>query len=382
MGVCQSEDYGLSTEQRRRDKKFNRDLQDDMEQESHKVLLLGAGESGKSTFFKQVKLRFGSGFDDAGKKQFVGAIHCNIISAIQALCRNSDKFAQEGVQGTAIDDEKVEACKAAVMKLHPIDDRLTPEMCEKISALWANKGIQATYGYRGRYYLYDSASYFFERLKQTDLCGTGYTPSEQDVVRARVRTTGILEQNYEYKGNKFMLFDVGGQRNERRKWFHLFENVTAVLFIASLSAYNQSLYEDAKRNRMIESLELFEEICSLKVFEDTDTILFLNKIDLYQEQIKKTPLTVCFPDFGKDGFEFSSDDEDSKELQYIKAQFEARNLRAKRAQKGKGSSRNGFVRMHITNATDPENVERVFTSCQEIIITRSLQDVGLLGGQL
>ena len=90
----------------------------DMEQESHKVLLLGAGESGKSTFFKQVKLRFGSGFDDAGKKQFVGAIHCNIISAIQALCRNSDKLAQEGVQGTAIDDEKVEACKAAACESH------------------------------------------------------------------------------------------------------------------------------------------------------------------------------------------------------------------------------------------------------------------------
>jgi hypothetical protein len=31
----------------------------------------------------------------------------------------------------------------------------------------------------------------------------------------------------------------GGQRNERRKWIHCFENVTAVIFVAALSEYDQ-----------------------------------------------------------------------------------------------------------------------------------------------
>jgi hypothetical protein len=72
----------------------------------------------------------------------------------------------------------------------------------------------------------------------------GYIPSEQDVLHARAPTTGIVENHFEIDGNAFKMFDVGGQRNERKKWIHCFENVTAVLFVAALSEYNQVLYED------------------------------------------------------------------------------------------------------------------------------------------
>lgn len=39
-------------------------------------------------------------------------------------------------------------------------------------------------------------------------------------------------------GEVYRLFDVGGQRNERRKWIHLFEGVTAVIFCAAISEYD------------------------------------------------------------------------------------------------------------------------------------------------
>lgn len=39
------------------------------------------------------------------------------------------------------------------------------------------------------------------------------------------------------------MIDVGGQRCERRKWIHCFEGVTAILFLVSLSGYDQSLVE-------------------------------------------------------------------------------------------------------------------------------------------
>ena len=38
-------------------------------------------------------------------------------------------------------------------------------------------------------------------------------------------------------GEVYRLFDVGGQRNERRKWIHLFEGVSAVIFCAAISEY-------------------------------------------------------------------------------------------------------------------------------------------------
>ena len=48
------------------------------------------------------------------------------------------------------------------------------------------------------------------------------------------------------------MFDVGGQRNERKKWIHCFDDVTAVIFVAAISEYDQNLYEDHKTNRMHE----------------------------------------------------------------------------------------------------------------------------------
>lgn len=58
------------------------------------------------------------------------------------------------------------------------------------------------------------------------------------------------------------------------------------------------------QNRMQESLKLFDSICNNKWFTDTSIILFLNKKDLFEEKIRKSPLTICFPEYsGK----FSSD---------------------------------------------------------------------------
>jgi hypothetical protein len=91
------------------------------------------------------------------------------------------------------------------------------------------------------------------------------------------------------------MLDVGGQRSERRKWIHCFQDVTSVIFCVALSEYDLKLYEDDTTNRMQESLKLWKEICNTKWFVNTHMILFLNKRDLFEEKIKRVPLTVCFP---------------------------------------------------------------------------------------
>ena len=50
-------------------------------------------------------------------------------------------------------------------------------------------------------------------------------------------------------------------------------------------------------NRMIESMKLFDSICNSKWFVDTSIILFLNKKDLFEDKITKSPLTICFPEY-------------------------------------------------------------------------------------
>uniref|UniRef100_A0A915HRB2 Guanine nucleotide-binding protein G(O) subunit alpha n=1 Tax=Romanomermis culicivorax TaxID=13658 RepID=A0A915HRB2_ROMCU len=193
-----------------------------------------------------------------------------------------------------------------------------------------------------------------DRLGQPD-----YQPTEQDILRTRVKTTGIVEVHFTFKNLNFKLFDVGGQRSERKKWIHCFEDVTAIIFCVAMSEYDQVLHEDETTNRMHESLKLFDSICNNKWFTDTSIILFLNKKDLFEEKIKKSPLTVCFP-------EYTGRQEYNEASAYIQGQFDAKN-----------KSPNKEIYCHMTCATDTTNIQFVFDAVTDVIIANNLRGCGL-----
>ena len=139
-----------------------------------------------------------------------------------------------------------------------------------------------------------SISYFdsINRIAQPD-----YLPNDQDVLRSRVKTTGITETTFIIGELTYRMFDVGGQRSERKKWIHCFENVTTILFLVAISEYDQLLFEDETVNRMQEALTLFDSICNSRWFVKTSIILFLNKIDRFKEKLPVSPMKNYFPDY-------------------------------------------------------------------------------------
>lgn len=112
-----------------------------------------------------------------------------------------------------------------------------------------------------------------------------YIPTATDVLRARVRTNGIIETNFCINDTVITMLDLGGQRSQRKKWIFCFENVKAVLFVVSLSDYDMSLIEDPKMNRLEESFNLFSQIVNNRFFKESSFVLFLNKYDLFREKI-------------------------------------------------------------------------------------------------
>ena len=251
------------------------------------------------------------------------------------------------------------------------NDDLDPELGEAMGALWADPGVQATWDRRSDYQIVESLKYYFKNIARISEPGymnkDEYTRDEQlvyqqDALLARVRTSGIVTEAYNIDGKVFEMYDVGGQRNERRKWIHCFENVTAVIFVAAISEYNQKLFEDATTNRMLEALEIFEEINQNKFFIKASMILFLNKRDLFEEKIKKYDIkdSPGFSDY-TGGCDYDAG------CAYFIGKFMRR----------KGDPEK-VVYNHITCATDTANVKIVFNSCKQIILQKNMENAGFM----
>ncbi|ELK29737.1 Guanine nucleotide-binding protein G(o) subunit alpha, partial [Myotis davidii] len=285
------------------------------------------------------------GFSGEDVKQYKPVVYSNTIQSLAAIVRAMDTL---GIEYG--DKERKADAKMVCDVVSRMEDTepFSPELLSAMVRLWGDSGIQECFSRSREYQLNDSAKYYLDSLDR--IGASDYQPTEQDILRTRVKTTGIVETHFTFKNLHFRLFDVGGQRSERKKWIHCFEDVTAIIFCVALSGYDQVLHEDETTNRMHESLKLFDSICNNKWFTDTSIILFLNKKDLFEEKIKKSPLTICFPEYtGPSAF--------TEAVAYIQAQYES-----------KKKSAHKEIYTHITCATDTNNIQFVFDAVTDVII--------------
>ena len=230
-----------------------------------------------------------------------------------------------------------------------------------VKTLWEHEKIQNTYAARSKFQLTDSSAYYFNKVEE--VAAPGYLPSDADILRSRVRTSGIVEEKYTIDGMQFSMYDVGGQRNERKKWIHCFENVTAIIFVAAISEYDQVLFEDHTQNRVVEAIELFGEICSSAWFTNTSIVLFLNKVDLFQAKVpvRKIEDNPLFADC-------TAGHDVQKGIEYMTNRFLDVLSPERRAD----------MYCKATCATDTSNVKFVFGSCLSIITQSNLSDSGFM----
>ena len=355
-------------------KRIEKQIQKDKQvyRATHRLLLLGAGESGKSTIVKQMRILHVNGFTEEEKKQKIEDIKKNIRDAILTIT---------GAMSTLIPSVQLEH-QEDQWRVDYIQDVASspdfdypPEFYENTEILWKDKGVLQTFERSNEYQLIDCAKYFLDRvnlIKRPD-----YTPSEQDILRCRVLTSGIFETKFQVEKVNFHMFDVGGQRDERRKWIQCFNDVTAIIFVTACSSYNMVLREDPNQNRLRESLDLFKSIWNNRWLRTISVILFLNKQDLLAEKVRqgKSKIEEYFPEFAH----YSTPQEAMNETEdpnFLKAKYFIRDefLRISTAS-GDGKH---YCYPHFTCAVDTENIRRVFNDCRDIIQRMHLRQYELL----
>ncbi|XP_041675577.1 G protein alpha q subunit isoform X5 [Drosophila biarmipes] len=395
MECCLSEE---AKEQKRINQEIEKQLRRDKRDARRelKLLLLGTGESGKSTFIKQMRIIHGSGYSDEDKRGYIKLVFQNIFMAMQSMIKAMDMLKISYGQG-----EHSELADLVMSIDYETVTTFEDPYLNAIKTLWDDAGIQECYDRRREYQLTDSAKYYLKdldrvaqpaylpteqdilrvrvpttgiieypfdleeirfsylsdiaRIEQAD-----YLPTEQDILRARVPTTGILEYPFDLDGIVFRMVDVGGQRSERRKWIHCFENVTSIIFLVALSEYDQILFESDNENRMEESKALFRTIITYPWFQNSSVILFLNKKDLLEEKIMYSHLVDYFPEY--DGPQRDA----IAAREFILRMFVDLNPDSEK-----------IIYSHFTCATDTENIKLVFCAVKDTIMQNALKEFNL-----
>ncbi|KAI9830874.1 MAG: G-Protein alpha subunit [Phylliscum demangeonii] len=314
-----------------------------------KLLLLGAGESGKSTVLKQMKLIYASGFSKSEREDCRAIIFSNLVHAFKVILEAMDElsisFANPANEryGHLINDD----AEIGVKETFPID------YLDAFKDLWVDDGVKEAIIRGNEYALHDNLNYFFNGLDR--LFAPDYLPTDQDVLRSRLRTTGITETIFNLGNYTYRMFDVGGQRSERKKWIHCFENVHCLLFLVAISGYDQCLVEDKDANQMREALMLFESIINSQWFVRSAVILFLNKMDLFRDKLASSPISKYFPEYTGSLTDFKM------ARHFFEDKFRALNRNPDKE-----------IYAHFTNATDTNLLKITMTSVQDMIIQRNL----------
>ncbi|KAH9039862.1 G-protein alpha subunit [Lactarius pseudohatsudake] len=270
-----------------------------IEEDSRKYTRSCSGESGKSTIVKQMKIIHQNGYTPEELLAFRPLMWKNLHDSAHGVVKPLTKFnlayhpRQQSTPPPPFSRllfihlfqancERILAYQLAIEDPHFF---FSPDIAQAVQDLWADEIIPALMNYSSKFYLMDSATYFFAEAHR--IAASNYLSSMEDVLRARAKTTAITETRFPLGQLSIHMVDVGGQWSEREKWTHNFESVTSIVFCTALLEYDQVLLEERNQNRMAESLVLFESVIDSRWFLRTSIIYFLTKIDVFKNKLPK-----------------------------------------------------------------------------------------------
>lgn len=321
MACCSSEDQKNREEALKRSQAIDRMLEEHSKELKNecRMLMLGPGESGKATILKQMKILYQGGYSQEERISYSPTIFKDLIDSVKAIFEAMKQY-KIGLHRTE-NIKHVHYLEKHPDNFHP-SSTLDPQVGVAVTAIWNDPCISEVLGHSSELFLRDSAPYFFEEVNR--IASPDYVPTEADILRARTRTCGFHETSFKMGEIEIRMFELGGARGERKKWIHMLDDMTAILFTVNINEYDQALFEDSDQTRLNEALVLFDSVINSRWFSKATIFLFFNKIDLFREKLEKVPFSKHFPDY-------TGDDDVHSAWQYLCEKFCALDRTGERA---------------------------------------------------
>jgi len=388
--------HGHSQDGRKIERKISQEIEKSLEEEhSHaksiQVLILGLENSGKKTLMKQIRLLYGSGLDPEEIKNYVSIVRRNVVESIQVLVHNLEHSYSDlsAVVSSPPLLKQISSLDISDLKADLLQDQKAFETAAKtISILWQDTLFQRTLLQNpGKFPSLASSQYFLNQLNH--IIPASYVPSDNDILRCREPTLGLLEATVQIQESSFRFLCMRGSKGQRRKWLPSFgageESIAAVMFVASLDEYDQThpnpnrdslkeeilsafpdwspsvihtvvdFLEEENVSKLRDSIDFFEEICGNKFYEHVGLVLLLNRRNIFNEKLKTVPLNRHFHDY-RDG------DSPDSAARYIEHLFKEKN---------KYSTRK--IYSFSTDAIDKGNVAQIMKEVLQLFTSNSIK---------
>ncbi|KAJ5568988.1 hypothetical protein N7450_011474 [Penicillium hetheringtonii] len=193
-----------------------------------------------------MRIIYVNGFSDDERRQTRATILANLLDAFKILL---DIMATERLD-FGCERAKQSAALLAIMEPEILLIRIpldTP-FFTAMKSLWQDPGVKVAVSISRSLPFHDNLLYLYHSIDR--ISAPEWIPSDQDILRVRLRTTGISEIFFDMGRMIWSMIDVGGQRSERKKWIHCFEDVDYLIFVAALSGYDQCLVEDHTADKL------------------------------------------------------------------------------------------------------------------------------------
>ncbi|KAJ3304741.1 hypothetical protein HDV03_002426 [Kappamyces sp. JEL0829] len=301
-----------------------------------KLLLLGSSDSGKSTLLKQLKIMHSKGFSDQERELSRRRIIGGVLKSIEILVNSIESFEHTSTKS------KYMPLLEWYSEWHQEEIAIPEAIKAQTVEAWSEPIIQQI---------------FMEHINR--ICAPQYVPTNDDILNLRTITQSVTDTIFPVDGQRLHVIDVSGLSHHRNGWVSYFDDVKAILFVASLSCYDQTMMEEEGVNRMVDSVVLFENMVNHELLRDKYFILFLNKKDLYGKKIKKKDIADYFPNYkGKKGSV-------SQGIKYFEAKFKDQNRYSKE------------IVTHVTCCTDSKIMRVICANMISSIISGQLKNLGL-----
>ncbi|TFY53235.1 hypothetical protein EVG20_g10208 [Dentipellis fragilis] len=267
---------------------------------------------------------------------------------------------------------------------------------EDMMKLWADPVIRRALEMQ-KMRLQEMSGFFLDSLDR--VAQLRYIPTDDDILRARIKTLGVTEyrfmlnQKNSMVSRDWVVFDVGGHRSlvriptgasetavltdaflhsrrtcdviQRAAWVPYFDDMNAIIFLAPISCFDQVLEEDERVNRLEDSVLLWNTIVANPLLARTTMVLFLNKCDILREKLEAgIQFGRYITSYGDRPNDFESTSN------YLKRKFTA-------VHKEKSPSPRPYY-CHLTSVTDTKTTHLILWDVAESILRVNLEKSALI----